>query len=117
MPYSRYTKFTSYLHSTRDFKIRTEDDLEVTLEFNLHGDNRSQEREVLHSTVLYMVQRQLESILDLTDGSRFIITDSELGISIVGGVAAVGLDLVVSIISAVDSPDIYNPHETVVFAM
>lgn len=109
--YKRHTKFNSKLDMTRDVCV-TIDDVEVIIEFNHHSTKRGQERSVFDAAAVLMIQRAFDNILDLGNGERFIIIDTELHISIVGAIKGVGQDILVSVISAVNDIHPHNPRGT-----
>ena len=109
--YKRHSKLNSKLDMSKDVCI-TIDDVEVVIEFSYHGINRGKERSVFDAAAVLMIQRAYEQILDLHNGERFIIIDTELHFSIVGAIKGVGQDIVVSVISAINDIFPHNPHCT-----
>ena len=109
--YERSTKFTSKLDSKKDIAI-TIDGVYTIIEFSYHSIKRGMERAIYESALVFMVQRGFDEILDLKNGERFIVIDKELRISFVGALNAVGTDIIISIVSAIDSAEPSNHRGT-----
>lgn len=107
----RCTQFVSKLDFKKDICMNIEG-VSTIIEFSFHGTNRSKQRAVYESASVLMVQRAFDEILDLKNGQRFLIIDKELCISVVGALNAVGTDVIISIVSVIDSAEPYNPHNT-----
>lgn len=112
----RSTNLISKLDGARETDIIV-DSIPAIVEFSYHGQKRGKEREVIENAMVYMIQRAFHSIIDLKHGERFLLTDRELDMSLVGGIHADGTDIIISIISTVDSAFVHNPFDTLEIAI
>lgn len=109
--WARHTKFESKLEMKNDIFL-TIDGIPTTIEYTYHSIKRSRHRAVFVSVVTHMIQSAFDDILDLRDGERFIVIDNELCVSVIGALKAVGGDILISIVSVIDSAEPTNPYGT-----
>jgi hypothetical protein len=114
--YGRHTKFESKLDKKKDIYI-TIDGIPTIIEYSYHSIKRSKHRLIFEAAVTMMIQNAFDNILDLHNDERFIVIDSDLCISVIGALKAVGGDIIVSIVSVIDSDEPTNPHGTYTIAI
>ena len=107
----RSTNLISKLDGVRDTDIIV-DGISAIIEFSYHGQKRGKERDMIENAMVYIIQRAFHSIIDLKHGERFLLIDYELDMSIVGVVEVDGRDIIIGIVSAVDSATPHNPQDT-----
>lgn len=112
----RSTNLISKLDGARDISINVEG-IDAIIEFSYHGQKRGHEGELLDSAIVFMVQRAFNEILDLKHGKQFLIKDEELDMSIVGQVRVERYDIIISVVSAINSAEPRNPYHTLEIAI
>lgn len=114
--WARHTKFESKLDQKEDIYIEI-DGIPTIIEYSSHGIERSKHRSIFQAVVTMMIQNAFDELLDLKNGQKFMIIDSELGITVIGVMEPCGLDVVIPIISVIDSAEPTNPHGTYTIAV
>lgn len=109
--YARCTQFDSKLTHYKDICL-TIDGIPTIIEYSYHSIKQSKHRAVFEAAATMMVQNAFDELLDLRNDERFIIISLELGISVIGNMRAVGGDIVIGIVTVIDSTEPYNPHNT-----
>lgn len=111
-----YTKFESKIDNSKDICI-TIDGIPTVIEYSYHSIKRSKHRVVFESAVVMMIQNAFDEILDLHNDERFIVIDKELCISVIGSLRGVGGEIIISIVSVIDSDQPTNPYGTYTIAI
>lgn len=114
--YQRYTPFQSPLYDTKDFHF-TIQGFSVVVELNSHSMMRNKDRNIYESVVCLMVQEGFNHILDMKNNQRFILSSAEFDVSIVCVISSVGGEIIVSVVSSIDSKEPRNPHNTIQIAI
>lgn len=114
--YARHTKFKSKLDIKKDVCIEI-DGIPTVIEYSYHSIKRSKHRSIFEAAVTMMIQNAFDALLDLRNNERFIVIDRELCISVIGALKAVGGDIIISIVSVIDSDEPTNPHGTYTIAI
>ncbi|BCT30308.1 MULTISPECIES: hypothetical protein [Bacillus subtilis group] len=112
----RHSKLESKLDKTIDISL-TIQGIPTIIEYSYHSIERSNHRGIFRAAVTNMIQLGFDKILDLKSDERFILIDNELGISVVGNVKGFGGDILISIISVLDSTEPTNPYHTYTIAI
>lgn len=89
--------------------------IELSVEITGHGAWRRVGRSVMESTVYATVEKGLDHIKSLSNGERFLLIDSEYLHTIIGAVYFYGKEIVVEVITIVDSLEPTNPRGTAEF--
>lgn len=107
----RYSVLESKLDQSEDIFL-TIQGIHIIIEYSFHGMEQSKHRSIYQAATVDMIQRGFNDIVDLQSGERFILVDNNLGISIIGAVRGIGGDILISVITTVDSTTPTNPHNT-----
>ena len=96
----------------KDFEFNVEG-IEITISFSAHAQKRLKERQVKSYQVSGAVVMLGEEILEMKNGHEFIIIDEDLFESYVFAVHAERSgDIIIDVITVVDTPDIWNRRGT-----
>ncbi|MEX3713525.1 hypothetical protein ABFV99_14070 [Cytobacillus horneckiae] len=114
--YPRNTNFESKLFSKKIVSLSIQG-IYTSIEYSHHSIKRSKHRGVFDSAIVHMIQEGFDEILDLQNHQRFILINKELGLSIIGSLHCDGLDVVIDIISVIDSTKPTNPYNTFTIAI
>lgn len=109
--YQRHSRLNSKLVSYKDICI-TIQGVPVIIEYSNHSLDQSKYRGIFESAATHMVKQAFEEIIDLHSSETFILVSHELGISLVASIRGIGGDVLVSIITAIDSAQPTNPYHT-----
>jgi hypothetical protein len=85
---------------------------DVLCEFSTHAFNQRKNREIFKSACAWTVEKAFSHFFGLENHERFIIIDRELDISVVASFYQSGGEMVVSIITVIDSNEPNNPYDT-----
>lgn len=88
---------------------------ELSVEITGHGAWRKVGRSVQESAIYMTVEKGFEHLGSLTHGDRFLLIDSELLHTVVGAVYFYGNEVVVEVITVIDSLEPTNPKGTAEF--
>ncbi|MES9681852.1 hypothetical protein ABWK22_02805 [Gottfriedia acidiceleris] len=109
--YPRHTKFESKLSESKDIFLSI-GGIPTTITYTYHSIKQSIHRSVIESVVVMMIQNAFDELLDLHSGERFIISDTELCVSVVGALWGDGGDIAIDLATVIDSANPTNPHGT-----
>lgn len=112
----RHSQINSKLDKTPDHCF-TKFGFDSVITFRRHALKRKQHRTILHANVVWMVKKGFEEILDLKHEQEFILTNTELDMSVVGCVSCTGSDIVIRIITVIDSAEPRNEQQTLMIAV
>lgn len=79
------------------------DGFPVIINYSLHSLKRAKLRGVYLNSIVEMIKNGFYSILDLRAGERFILISEEYRISLIGGMHTAGSDIVIDVITTIDS--------------
>ncbi|UOE58107.1 hypothetical protein [Cytobacillus oceanisediminis] len=105
----RYTKINSRLDKSEDV-ILSIDGFDVVISYMQHAIERKKNRQIFKSSVSYMIESAFDQLLDLKKEAEFVLTSDEFGISVVGAMSYTGVDIVIRVITVIDSATPYNRH-------
>lgn len=111
-----HTKIDSKLEQTADYCF-TMFGFDAVIVFRNHALKRKKHRSIIHANVVYMVKKGFEQVIDLKSETEFILTNTELNMSVVGCVSCAGSDIVVRIITVIDSAEPRNERGTLKIAI
>lgn len=114
--FKRHTEFKSKLTMCKSYEFDV-DGFPLVIEMPLHAIKRHKHRGIYFSVVCDIIRKGFYDILDLRKGERFILTSKELGISVIGTMDVAGNDIVVWIVTVIDSVNPTNPHGTIQIAI
>lgn len=107
----RVSKIYSDIDRKKDYYLDI-DGFHTIIEFSDHSIFRGKHRKVYDSSILDMVRNGFYDIIDLHKNERFILICEEYGVSLIGGVRSVGGDIVITLITQIDSANPTNPYNT-----
>lgn len=107
----RYSFIETNLDKAKDFYLNIEG-FNVIIEFTLHSQKRGQKRRIYDNTVITMVRSGFYDIIELRNHEKFILSSYEFGVSLIGEIMSVGGDIVIKLVTSIDSPDATNPYGT-----
>lgn len=91
--------------------------IEVTVLPSKHANYRLDERNITGYQVSGALMAMGEEILDMKNGTEFIIIDEELDAAYVFAIHVDGLDISIDVITVVNSKDIWNKRGTQVLKL
>lgn len=80
-----------------------------------HAGIRMRQRKVNKYAAFGSIVAVGEDLLDMYDGDEFIVIDKELGISIVCGIHAKGLEIEIEIITVINEHDVFVKQGTKIY--
>lgn len=109
--YKRKTDFESTLFSKKSIGFSVQG-IFTSIEYSYHSINRSNHRGIFESAIVHMIQEGFDEILDLHNHQRFILISRELGLSVIAALHFDVIDIVIDIVSVIDSTEPTNPYHT-----
>ena len=114
--YPRHSKLDSKIDRTEDIALNI-NGFSTIIEYSYHAIQEIGYRSIYVSAVTHIIQMAFDELLDLKYGDKFMITDNELGLTVVGVMEPSGLDIIIPIVSVIDSARPTNPHGTLIIAV
>ena len=109
-----YSMLATQIDKKKDVFLNI-DGFPVIINYSLHSLKRAKLRGVYLNSIVDMIKNGFDYILDLRAGERFILISEDYRISLIGCMHTAGSDIVIDIITTIDSDQPTNYKGTKVF--
>lgn len=106
-----YVDFNSKLVSVDESWLNIEG-YSVLVDFSYHAFKQRKNREIVKAAVTYTIEKAFSHFFGMDNNERFVIIDHEMDYSVVASFYQDGGEMVVSVISVIDTVNPFNGSNT-----